>query len=165
MASIVSSPKHIWQLAGARRCSMGRHLALLPAVLTSAVFFSGCGGGNPRVSPPPPQAVQPSIAAISPTNVPAGSGSFTLTITGTGLSMSTQVKFGSAVLWEHKPARQAPSDPDSAPNRRRSSSRCDAGLWARDSAGTRRGRWPSARRACAASPCVSSNVVVLDLAS
>ena len=98
MASIVSSPKHIWQLAGARRCSMGRHLALLPAVLTSAVFFSGCGGGNPRVSPPPPQAVQPSIAAISPTNVPAGSGSFTLTITGTGLSMSTQVKFGSAVL-------------------------------------------------------------------
>lgn len=48
--------------------------------------------------PPPPQTVQPTIAAISPTNVPAGSGSFTLKVVGTGLSMSSQVKFGSAVL-------------------------------------------------------------------
>ena len=49
-------------------------------------------------APPPPPAAQPNILAISPTNVPAGSGSFALTITGTGLGMNTQVKFGSFVL-------------------------------------------------------------------
>jgi hypothetical protein len=47
---------------------------------------------------PPPQTVQPTIAAISPTNVPAGSGNFILTIMGTGLGMTSQVKFGRAVL-------------------------------------------------------------------
>jgi hypothetical protein len=77
---------------------MQRISAILPEVLISAVLFSGCGGGNLMKSPPPPQALQPSIVAISPTTVPAGSGGFALTITGTGLSMNTQVKFGSAVL-------------------------------------------------------------------
>src|ERR1700746_3082203 len=80
------------------RCPMQRISAILPEVLISAVLFSGCGGGNLMKSPPPPQALQPSIVAISPPPVPAGSGGFALTITGTGLSMNTQVKFGSAVL-------------------------------------------------------------------
>src|SRR6266513_3895588 len=73
---------------------------LLGAVLTSVVplLLSGCGGNSMTSTTPPPQTVQPTIAAISPTNVPAGSGNFILTIMGTGLEMTSQVKFGRAVL-------------------------------------------------------------------
>jgi len=73
---------------------------LLSAVLTSAIplLLSGCGGNSMTSTTPPPQTVQPTIAAISPTNVPAGSGNFILTIMGTGLGMTSQVKFGRAVL-------------------------------------------------------------------
>src|SRR6266513_1981342 len=79
---------------------MRRDSVLLGAVLTSVVplLLSGCGGNSMTSTTPPPQTVQPTVAAISPTNVPAGSGNFILTIIGTGLGMTSQVKFGRAVL-------------------------------------------------------------------
>ena len=76
---------------------MSKCAILLPTFLGSVLLFSGCGGAI-SVSPPPQQAVQPNILAISPTNVPAGSESFTLTITGTSLGMTSQVNFGNVIL-------------------------------------------------------------------
>src|SRR2546430_359769 len=82
------------------QCSMRRDSVLLSAVLTSAItlLLFGCGENSMTSTTPPPQTVQPTVAAISPTNVPAGSGNFILTIIGTGLGMTSQVKFGRAVL-------------------------------------------------------------------
>src|SRR5947207_5337692 len=79
---------------------MRRDSVLLSAVLHCAVTLLrfGCGGHSLTSTTPPPQTVQPTVAAISPTNVPAGSGNFILTIIGTGLGMTSQVKFGRAVL-------------------------------------------------------------------
>ncbi|PYU78674.1 MAG: hypothetical protein DMG50_26665 [Acidobacteria bacterium] len=77
---------------------MSKGAILLCTFLGSVLLFSGCGGATSVFPPPPQQAVQPNILSISPTNVPAGSGSFTLTITGTGLGMASQVKFGSVIL-------------------------------------------------------------------
>src|SRR6267378_3780333 len=63
---------------------------LEPYLKPAPVHYSG--------TTPPPQTVQPTVAAISPTNVPAGSRNFILTIIGTGLGMTSQVKFGRGVL-------------------------------------------------------------------
>jgi hypothetical protein len=79
---------------------MRREELVVGAILASAVLLSGCGGSTYTClsTTCTPQTVQPNILAISPTNVPAGSGSFTLTVTGTGLGMSSQVKFGTVIL-------------------------------------------------------------------
>src|SRR5436309_2018925 len=76
---------------------MPKGAVLLGTLLSSVLLFSGCGATSE--SPPnPQQAVQPNVLAISPTNIPAGSGGFTLSITGTGLGMTSQVNFGNAIL-------------------------------------------------------------------
>src|SRR5207302_7020545 len=82
---------------GAGWCPMPKGAVLLGTLLSSVLLGSRCGA--PSGSPPNArQAVQPNVLAISPTNIPAGSGGFTLSITGTGLGMTSQVNFGNAIL-------------------------------------------------------------------
>src|SRR5713226_2632966 len=80
---------------------MQKNTFLLGALLVSAFLLDGCGTKSSFTclnTTCPQQTLQPNILAFSPTNVSAGSANFTLTIIGTGLGMSSQVKFGSAVL-------------------------------------------------------------------
>jgi hypothetical protein len=73
---------------------MRRCVVLLGVLAGTAIFFVGCGGGNAG-SPP---NITPSIASISPTSVPAGSGNFTLGIMGSGFLTTSVVHFGSDTL-------------------------------------------------------------------
>ena len=71
---------------------MHQRLALFATLLALAAV-AGCGGGS--MAPP---IAAPSIIAISPTSLPAGSAQFNLLVSGQALSTSSTVHFGGNVL-------------------------------------------------------------------
>jgi trimeric autotransporter adhesin len=59
-------------------------------------FLTGCGGGGSSSGSGGTTPAAPTVTAISPTSVIAGSGQLTLTVTGTGFLSSTTVQVGGA---------------------------------------------------------------------
>src|SRR2546425_323367 len=77
---------------------MRRDSVLVSAVLTSAItlLLFGCGGDFMTSTTPPPQTVQPTVAAISPTHVAAAGGaSFELVVEAQNVAQGATVNFGS----------------------------------------------------------------------
>jgi len=62
--------------------------------LVTCVYITGCGGSSSGTQAPPP-ASSPTVSSISPTTVPAGSGSLSLTVNGTGFVKTTTIQVGS----------------------------------------------------------------------
>jgi hypothetical protein len=63
------------------------------ATLLALAAVAGCGGGS-KAAP----ITAPSIIAISPTSLPAGSAPFNLLVSGQALSTSSTVHFGGNLL-------------------------------------------------------------------
>ena len=85
--------------------------AIIPAVAIGSLFsqqiqvVNGVSGisyvpsNTLTLTVDPPPYPLPTITALSPTSVPAGTGAFTLHITGTGFNKDTQVKFGAHYIY------------------------------------------------------------------
>ncbi len=83
-------------MGGRAILSLLRSAVLAAALLPTCTMLTGCGGsmkpsGNSGNS-------APVISTISPTSLPAGSGSFTLQLTGHGFSAASTVHFGSDIF-------------------------------------------------------------------